>query len=126
MEINLFQRLLLREFDRLTTDLGIVLPLRGINNKVNKEIRVGSLSPLIERGKIRFRQGHSDQDLLVEQLLGFPDLPHDDAPDALEGALRIVQNLTMKAAGSAEIVPFKNYLENRASMLKRNKLWAIQ
>jgi phage terminase large subunit-like protein len=55
---------------------------------------VVSLTPLLERGKIRFIRGHSDQELLVEQLLYFPSRTlHDDGPDALAGAVRLAQGL---------------------------------
>ena len=55
---------------------------------------MASLSPLLERGKIRFIRGHSDQELLVEQLLYFPSRTlHDDGPDALEGAVSLAQRM---------------------------------
>jgi predicted phage terminase large subunit-like protein len=92
VEDNLFQRLLLKEFDLLAKELGVVLPVKGVTNRLAKETRVASLAPLLERGKIRFIRGHSDQELLVEQLLYFPSRTlHDDGPDALEGAVRIAQ-----------------------------------
>ncbi len=94
VEDNLFQRLLLKEFDRLMVERGQVLPLRGVTHRIAKETRVASLSPLLERGKIRFIRGHSDQELLVEQLLYFPSRTlHDDGPDALEGAVSLARVL---------------------------------
>jgi len=94
VEDNLFQRLLLKEFDRLGVEIGKVLPLKGVTHRIAKETRVASLSPLLERGKIRFIRGHSDQELLVEQLLYFPSRTlHDDGPDALEGAVALAQEL---------------------------------
>jgi predicted phage terminase large subunit-like protein len=92
IEDNLFQRLLIREVERLEREMGQVLPIRGITNTANKESRVASLSALVERGKIRFRRGHTDQEVLIEQLLYFPsNNVHDDGPDALEGAVRLAQ-----------------------------------
>jgi predicted phage terminase large subunit-like protein len=92
VEDNLFQRLLLKEFDNLGKDLGLLLPVKGLTQRLAKETRVAGLAPLLERGKIRFIRGHSDQELLVEQLLYFPSRTiHDDGPDALEGAIRIAQ-----------------------------------
>jgi predicted phage terminase large subunit-like protein len=94
VEDNLFQRLLLKEFDRLGQERGLALPVKGVTNRLAKETRVASLSPLMERGKIRFIRGHSDQELLVEQLLYFPSRTlHDDGPDALEGAIHLAQGL---------------------------------
>ena len=90
VEDNLFQRLLLTEFDRLGKELGLNMPIKGVTNKVAKEARIISLSPLLERGKVRFIRGQSDQELLIEQLLYFPSKTiNDDGPDALEGCLRM-------------------------------------
>jgi hypothetical protein len=51
---------------------------------------------LVERGQIKFRKGHSDQDLLVEQLSFFPSKSfHDDGPDALEGAVRLATSYAL-------------------------------
>jgi predicted phage terminase large subunit-like protein len=98
VEDNLFQRLLLKEFDRLGQERGQLLPVKGVTHRIAKETRVASLSPLLERGKIRFIRGHSDQELLVEQLLYFPSRTlHDDGPDALEGAIRLAQELPAAA-----------------------------
>jgi len=92
IEDNLFQKLLLREVERLEREMGVALPTRGVTNTANKESRVASLSALVERGKIRFRAGHTDQELLIEQLLYFPSANvHDDGPDALEGAVRLAR-----------------------------------
>jgi predicted phage terminase large subunit-like protein len=94
VEDNLFQRLLLKEFDRLGVERRQLLPLKGVTHRIAKETRVASLSPLLERGKIRFIRGHSDQELLVEQLLFFPSRTlHDDGPDALEGAVGLTRQL---------------------------------
>ncbi len=95
VEDNLFQRLLLKEFDVVGKERGQILPVKGVTQRLAKETRVASLSPLLERGKIRFIRGHSDQELLVEQLLYFPSRTvHDDGPDALEGAIRLAQQVS--------------------------------
>jgi len=105
VEDNLFQRLLLKEFDRLGQERGQVLPLKGVTHRIAKETRVAALSPLLERGKIRFIRGHSDQELLIEQLLYFPSRTlHDDGPDALEGAIRLAQELSGAAGALYERV----------------------
>lgn len=95
VEDNLFQRLLLKEFDRLGQERGQLLPLKGVTHRLAKETRVASLSPLLERSKIRFIRGNSDQEVLVEQLLYFPSRTmHDDGPDALAGAIHLAQEMS--------------------------------
>jgi len=125
MEANLFQRVLLKELDAAAKEQDLVLPLRGIANYLNKEIRIAAISPLVERARIRFRQRHSSQDLLVEQLLQFPG-PNDDGPDALEGAVRVLQSLTISAAASTQVVPIREYREQRLQgMQRREKRWRV-
>jgi predicted phage terminase large subunit-like protein len=92
VEDNLFQRLLLREFDRLALERGVRLPVRGVTQKTAKETRVSRLSSWVERGQIRFCKGQGNQDLLIEQMLYFPSKTvHDDGPDALEGAISLLE-----------------------------------
>ncbi len=92
VEDNLFQKLLLREFDRLGQERGVILPVRGVTAKTAKETRISRLSALVERGQIRFCRGQGNQDLLLEQLLYFPaKTVHDDGPDALEGAIALLE-----------------------------------
>jgi predicted phage terminase large subunit-like protein len=68
------------------------LPVRPEGNSVNKEARIeGTLSALIENGTIRFLANDPDQNLIIEQLIQFPNADHDDGPDALEGAVRKLQ-----------------------------------
>lgn len=105
VEANLFQRLLIKEFDTAAKVAGMPLPVRGIVNHLPKEVRVAGLSPLVERGQIKFRQGHSDQDLLIEQLTYFPNKAyHDDGPDALEGAVRLATSYVLPLA-EATVIP---------------------
>jgi predicted phage terminase large subunit-like protein len=96
VEDNLFQRLLLKEFDRMGRELGVFLPIKGVTHRIAKETRVAVLSPMFERGKIRFIRGHSDQEKLIEQLLYFPSRNlHDDGPDALAAAVQLAQTLSV-------------------------------
>ena len=69
------------------------LPWAAVHHGGNKRARiVGSLSYLVEHGLLLFEKGHSDQDLLVEQLVFIDnDNVNDDGPDALEGAVSLLQ-----------------------------------
>jgi predicted phage terminase large subunit-like protein len=92
IEDNLFQRLLMREVEQMGRERHITLPSRGVTQKANKETRISRLSSWVERGQIRFCPGRGDQDLLIEQLLYFPSKTvHDDGPDALEGAISLLE-----------------------------------
>jgi len=105
VEDNLFQRLLLKEFDQMGRELGVLLPVKGVTHRIAKETRVAVLSPLFERGKIRLIRGHSDQEKLIEQLLYFPSRTlHDDGPDALAGAVQLAQTIPGKAQATYEAV----------------------
>ncbi len=110
VEDNLFQRLLLKEFERVALENSVTLPIKGITNYLSKESRIAGLSPLVERGRILFREKHSDQILLIEQLVYFPSTAfNDDGPDALQGAVQLVQKHLVKPA-DCQIVPGKaNY-----------------
>jgi predicted phage terminase large subunit-like protein len=90
----------------LGVERGQLLPVKGVTHRIAKETRVASLSPLLERGKIRFIRGHSDQELLIEQLLFFPSRTlHDDGPDALEGAVGLARGLL--TGETSKYIPLK-------------------
>ena len=91
MEANFIQDLLLKDFDQEAELRGFHVPLRKDKQKKdNKEMRIENLSPLFERGFIRFNEaekGSNDMQNLKLQLLGFGSGMKDDGPDAMEGAI---------------------------------------
>ena len=89
---------------------GRYLPWAPCRHTTNKEARIiGTLSYLVEYGKIKFIKGHSDQDLLVEQLIYILNANiHDDGPDALEGAVSLLQ-------GGGGIIEYKSTGKKRAT-----------
>jgi predicted phage terminase large subunit-like protein len=92
MEENALGEFASSPFKLAAVDKKYQLPLKGIKQTIAKESRIGRISPHVERGLIRFRKGHSDQDLLVEQLIYFPSSTvNDDGPDALEGAVDLAE-----------------------------------
>lgn len=74
-------------------DRGVAMPLRGIDNTDNKELRIEELEIPIENGEILL---HEDQILLIQQLEDFPEGTHDDAPDGLVCAYRLSKLAKMK------------------------------
>jgi hypothetical protein len=69
------------------------LPWEAVHHSTNKEARIiGTLSYLVEHGKMLFEKGHSDQDALREQMVYILNKTvNDDGPDALEGAVKMLQ-----------------------------------
>lgn len=87
VESNAFQFLLADEIARASREAGVMLPVRLLDNRVNKLVRIRRLGPYLERGNVRVRKTPGGE-LLVAQLRDFPLAKHDDAPDACEMALR--------------------------------------
>ena len=96
IESNGFQATLKEDYEMIEKEIGIRLNLKLISNRISKEVRIGSLSSPIERGYIKFRKKHSDQKLLIEQLLDFPDGEFVDGPDALAGAKETADTYVLK------------------------------
>lgn len=95
IEVNQWQDLLrLMVMERGARE-GLYLPIVELRHTKDKVIRVQTMLPYVKNGYIRFNREHK---LLLDQLLGFPKLRHDDGPDALEMAVRMVsQGPSMEA-----------------------------
>lgn len=93
MEANFLQDLLLDEFRKAGNAMGNHVPIRGdARKKVDKFARIEAMQPLFERGLVIISESEKDSPgvvKLIEQLLMFEkgSKSHDDAPDALEGAI---------------------------------------
>jgi len=104
IEANMLQDLLFKdEFIAEGERRGYQLPLRhDKRRKPDKVTRIENLTPLFERGLISFNERMKKDpgmQMLVAQLLGFPD-SHDDGPDALEGAIHM-----LRQAGRGAMAP---------------------
>jgi predicted phage terminase large subunit-like protein len=93
IEENMLEDFLHEAIFNYAKEAGRYLPWQPVRHNTNKIGRiVGTLSYLVEYGKLRFRRHHSDQDLLVEQLIYILNKNvHDDGPDALEEAVSMLQ-----------------------------------
>jgi predicted phage terminase large subunit-like protein len=99
VEANQFQELLCDEFERQFANhpaLSGTPPREGnyvypLKNTLNKTIRIRRLEPYLSSRRLRFCASSPSCRLLVEQLRSFPVGSHDDGPDALEMALRVVE-----------------------------------
>jgi hypothetical protein len=100
IEANFLQDIILDEFTTEGNLRGYQLPIRADHRKKpDKFQRIESISPLWERGFIHYNEElKQDRDTLtgLEQLLAMEkgSRTHDDAPDADEGAIYILQKRT--------------------------------
>jgi predicted phage terminase large subunit-like protein len=98
-EVNQFQELLANDVQRRAAETAIPVPICTIDNRINKEVRIRRLTPYLSRGQLRFKGGSKGAELLVNQMRDFPLAEHDDGPDALEMAMRI---LVEKSVGAGD------------------------
>jgi predicted phage terminase large subunit-like protein len=78
-------------------EAGVTVPYQLIWHNTNKRARIESIEPHYTNGQLLFlKSWNQDYPLLVEQLLQFPLATHDDGPDALAGAIKLIQR-TQKA-----------------------------
>jgi predicted phage terminase large subunit-like protein len=90
VEVNQFQQLLADDLWAKADSMRLPVPLWTINNTINKEVRIRRLTPWLSRKTMRFKANSRGAQLLVEQLRDFPLADHDDGPDALEMAMRLI------------------------------------
>ncbi|HEY1188574.1 MAG TPA: phage terminase large subunit [Gemmata sp.] len=88
IEGNAFQKLLKPMVLKRARELGVPPPVKLIDNRVKKELRIQRLGPHLENKSIRLKGGSTGARQLAEQLMTFPNGDHDDFPDSLEMALR--------------------------------------
>ena len=101
IESNAFQALFSPIFHQQCRDWGIPpISMQHIDNRVNKNLRISNIGPYLRDDKLRFLDT-ADNRLLVRQLQEFPIADHDDGPDALEMALRLLR----QAATGSNVQP---------------------
>jgi predicted phage terminase large subunit-like protein len=70
----------------------LLVPVEGITTEsCSKRVRIQRLSPYLQQRKLRFKSDSPGAKLLVRQLEEFPLGEHDDGPDALEMAVRLLR-----------------------------------
>jgi predicted phage terminase large subunit-like protein len=109
MESNFLQDLLLDEFKTVGQITGHQIPIRGdARKKPDKFARIEAMSPLFERGLVVFNEKEKDSlgmITLKDQLLMFEkgSRSHDDAPDALEGAIWLLSKRGRNASSTYKV-----------------------
>lgn len=119
MESNFMQDIHLNKYDEEAELTGYNIGIRGdYRKKPDKVDRIENLSGFTERRLIRFniQKKHSpDMQELRQQFLGFPDLPHDDGPDAVEGA---IYKVNRPRVGTQKGIRSGKFKHNRSRSLK--------
>ena len=93
IEENMLKDFLHEAIYNYAREEGRFLPWVPVHHSSNKILRiVGTLEYLVQFQHLFFEKGHSDQDRLREQLVYiYNDNVNDDGPDALEGAVSMLQ-----------------------------------
>ena len=93
-ESDQFQELLCGDFERYVAEQGhfpvnvVPQPTHG----VNKQVRIRRLGVWLKQGRLKFLRSPGAS-LAVQQTQGFPLEKHDDGPDAIEGAVRLLNSI---------------------------------
>jgi hypothetical protein len=90
-----FQATLKDDYERVEGERLKHIPIKLMPQKENKIVRISRHTSTMERGRIKFIRGHSDQNLLVEQFLDFPE-GEVDGPDALIGLIDMAESRYFK------------------------------
>lgn len=94
-ESNGGQGFLLELYTNKQKTYGKIFNLKGVWNSLNKEDRIIRRQSVIQNSSVKFLRNHSDQNLLIEQFLDFPD-GDKDGPDAFDGALQVLEKEILK------------------------------
>lgn len=89
VETNGFQELVAAALLRVAGERRVHLPLYGVCSISPKQSRIRALGTYLAQGRLRVRNTPGGRQL-VQQLRDFPEGEHDDGPDALAQAVRML------------------------------------
>ena len=111
IESNGFQEIFFDNIRKEAIEKGLYLPLEAVNNTKNKQGRIEAIQPLTFNSRehssiIKFRDDWiAAYPKLMDQLIRFPlKSEHDDAPDALAGAIEMIRSPKTKEARKPFII----------------------
>ncbi len=105
VEVNQFQLLFAMELERRgKAGFDVRLPIVHIGNYLPKKLRIRRLGPWLAAKELRFAASAGAR-LVVDQLKGFPEVRHDDGPDALEMAVRVLTEQAPRRVESLQYRP---------------------
>ena len=88
-----FQELLLTPYRTEAAKYNYIVDPEAIENNISKSIRIGRLGYWLRLHMIKVRNSRGGREL-VRQMKEYPNSDHDDGPDALEMALRLLIGLS--------------------------------
>ncbi len=94
LETNGFQELLSVPLRAALEKAGCEVHVKGMDNGVNKNVRIRRLTVPLTQRKLRFRARSPGTHKLLEQMRQFPNAANDDGPDGLEMARRAAIDLS--------------------------------
>ncbi len=92
VETNGFQELVASAFLRIAGERRIHLPLYGVCSTTPKEARIRGIGTYLAQRRLRIKNTRGGR-MLVQQLRDFPEGEHDDGPDGLAQAVRMMDAL---------------------------------
>lgn len=122
MESVFIQEDLRVEFDAEADIQEQAIPLRSDKRaKPNKSVRIENISPYFERGLFTIDEKLrkcKDTQILILQFMGFGGNGKDDAPDATEGAIHLLNNATKRSRFKPRLGKYK---QRRRRNNRRNR-----
>lgn len=100
VETNGFQELVAAAFLRVAQERRLHLPLYGVCSTSPKTSRIRALGTYLAQRRLRIRDTPGGR-LLLQQIRDFPEGAHDDGPDGLAQAVRMLDRL-LGAQGGAD------------------------
>lgn len=108
VETNGGQEFLAKMFLAEALKKNVTLPLYGIHNHEDKEVRIRSkLNPFLAQGRLRFRKGSPGAKQLVNQMRDFPVGRFKDGPDALQMGIVMADWMLGHKPGGAQPRPMR-------------------
>ncbi len=105
-----------KDFDMVAKRIGIPLPIRPVSETIKKEIRIESLQPYIQTGKLVFpEKPNDDVARLEEQLLGYPDSAFRDGPDILYASVEEAVKTGFQSLSTFKPLGTRRMSKNRSS-----------
>lgn len=100
VESDQFQYLIGENMRRIAAERNIMIPIVPVPTEgVNKKVRIRRLSPYVNMKRIRFKRRSPGTQLLIAQMMYFPNADYFDGPDGFEMGCRVMlQYMTMMAS----------------------------